>query len=135
MSSIQELPHKGVRTRLGVSPIHGIGVFAIISIAAGENPFLNDNRDIRWVDAAVVDRLPPDSTERALYRDFGIRRGNLIGCPETFDVLGTGWYVNEPLAGSEANMIVTSAFDLITSRNIASGEELTVLYKTFSDAL
>ena len=134
MSVAVELPHHGVLTRLGVSAIHGIGVFAIAAIAARENPFRNDNRDICWVDVAAVERLPPGSPERALYRDFGIRRGKLIGCPQTFDLLGTGWYVNEPPDGSEPNMIATSEFDMIANRDIEPGEELTVIYKTFSDA-
>ncbi|MEO6783555.1 MAG: SET domain-containing protein [Bradyrhizobium sp.] len=127
------LPHRGVVTRLGVSRIHGIGVFAIAPIRAGMNPFANDDRPIRWIDATVVDTLAPESPQRALYSDFGIRRAGLIGCPETFDILGSGWYVNEPSIGTEPNMIATAGFDLIASRDIMAGEELTLCYRTFSD--
>ena len=125
-------PHAGVLTRLGVSQLHGVGVFAILPIAAGINVFPNDQREIIWVDAALVDAMPERSSERRLYVDFGIRRGNLIGCPPSFDMLGTGWYLNQPDTGEAPNVTANEAFEMMALRDIQVGEELTVDYATFS---
>lgn len=127
-------PHAGVLTRLGASAVHGVGVFAIHPIAAGTDVFPNDRREIVWVDAALVDALPETSPERGLYVDFGIRRGDLIGCPPSFDMLGTGWYLNQPVPGGAANIGVDEGFEMRALRDIAVGEELTVDYATFSEA-
>lgn len=125
------LPHDQVWTRLGVSRIHGIGVFAIRPIVAGTNVFATDQREIVWIDAAVLDSgLTP--AEARLYGDFCIRRGALLGCPASFNVLGVGWYVNEPAPGEDANLTVLDTYEMIARRDIAEGEELTVRYDTFS---
>ena len=128
------LPHSGVLTRLGVSEVHGVGVFAINPIAAGTNVFPNDRREIVWVDAALVEALPATAPERRLYLDFGIRRGALIGCPPSFDLLGTGWYLNRPADGVAANVAADEAYEMRALRDIAVGEELCVDYASFSDA-
>lgn len=125
------LPHHGVWVRLGISAVHGIGVFAIRDIPAHTDVFANDDRPLRWVAVADLERLGP--AERALYHDFGIRRGDTIGCPANFNLLGPGWYLNEPGPGVPANMRATDDFALVAARNIAAGEELTVRYATFSD--
>ena len=126
------LPHDQVLVRLGCSPIHGIGVFALQDIKAGTNVFATDERDITWVAADDLQNL--EDFQRALYRDFAIRRGNEFGCPESFNLLTVGWYVNEPSAGEAPNLVATPAFDLIAARNITRGEELTIRYSSFSDA-
>ena len=128
------LPHAGVLTRLGVSQLHGVGVFAIHPIATGTNVFPNDQRDIVWVDATLVDAMPEGSPERRLYIDFGIRRGNIIGCPPSFDMLGTGWYLNQPASGDTPNVGANDMFEMMALRDILVGEELTVDYATFSEA-
>lgn len=125
------LPHHGVWVRLGISPVHGIGVFAVRDIPAGTDVFANDDRPLRWVPVAALTSLGP--AERALYHDFGIRRGDAIGCPENFNLLGPGWYLNEPAAGAPANMRATDDYALVSNRKIVAGEELTVRYATFSD--
>ena len=127
------LPHEGVLTRLGVSPVHGVGVFAIRDIPAGSNVFPNDRREISWVDATVVEALPEGSPERRLYHDFGIRQGDRIGCPPSFDLLVTGWYLNQPGPAQQANVGADDAFDMRALCDIAAGEELTVDYAGFSD--
>lgn len=128
------LPHRGVTTRLGVSLIHGVGVFATTSIPAGANPFPGDMREFIWIDAALVARLPAGSPERRLYEEFGVRRGGRIGCPASFDLLAPGWFVNEPAEGTAANLFATEAVEMFAARDIVAGEELTVVYSTFSDA-
>ena len=129
-----DLPHSRVMTRLRVSRIHGIGVFAIVPIPAGANPFESDQREDRWVDAEQIDALS-GSPQWQLYHDFGIRRGSKIGCPESFDVLGSGWYVNEPRPGDEPNLVCSPQLEFAAARDIAPGEELTIRYSTFSETV
>ena len=126
------LPHEGVLVRLGCSPIHGIGVFAGRDIAAGTDVFANDRRAIRWVEQGELERAAPTPFEQAFYDDFAIRDGDRLGCPEHFDLLSVGWYVNQPAPGEPANLSATPAFDLVAARDIAAGEELTIVYASFS---
>ena len=128
------LPHASVYVRLGISPIDGIGVFAIRAIPAGTNIFANDVVDIIWIDRATLDweRLSP--AERRLYDDFGIRNGALIGCPVNFHNLTPGWYCNEPRDGEVANVAVGPDQSFIASRDIAEGEELTISYANLTAA-
>ncbi len=126
------LPHDHVLTRLGVSSVHGVGVFAIGPIACGTNLFADDQRDIVWVDAAILGSLAP--AERKLYADFGIRRGGRIGCPPSFNLLGTGWYLNHAPDAATANVVATEDYQMVAARDIDEGEELLVRYETFSGA-
>jgi hypothetical protein len=127
-----ELPHEGVLVRLGVSDIHGIGVFAACFIQAGTNPFPADRAEIAWVPAAVLDDPDLGDFQRSLYGDFAIRRGDRFGCPANFSLLTVGWYVNEPRPGEPPNLTSTEEFDLIALRDIHAGEELTILYSSFA---
>ena len=128
-SLASQLPHDGVRVRLGVSDIHGVGVFALAPIAKGTNVFARDQRPLTWVDAAELEGVEP--FERAFYEDFAIRRGGRFGCPESFDQLSVGWYVNETREGEMPNLAPTPEDELIAARDIAAGEELTVDYAAF----
>ena len=118
--------------RLGVSTIDGLGVFAAGPIAAGTNVVPGDGAEIVWVPNAVLDDPTLSDFERSLYRDFAIRRGDELGCPANFSLLTVGWYVNEPLPGEPPNLEPTDVFDLVAARDIEEGEELTVLYSSFS---
>ncbi len=128
----QPPPHEGVLGRLGVSGIHGVGVFAACTIAAGTNVFPADDAEIVWVPLALLDDPSLSNFERSLYEDFAIRRGGELGCPSNFSLLTVGWYVNEPRAGEQPNLKPTPAFDLVATRHIAKGEELTVDYASFT---
>jgi hypothetical protein len=124
-------PHNGVYVRLGSSDIHGIGVFATCTIKNGTNVFANDQREIVWVPADVLNDPSLDDVQRSLYQDFSIRRANELGCPANFNLLTVGWYLNEPRSGEEPNMTSTSKFDLVALRDIEAGEELTIRYSSF----
>ena len=128
-----QLPHDGVLTRLGVSRIKGVGVFAIVPIAAGTDVFCNDRAALRWVDAEALDAGQLPSAQKNLYVDFAVRRGDRLGCPANFNLLTVGWYVNEPPDGIEPNLRAAPDCTLIARRDIAAGEELTVIYDTFSE--
>lgn len=127
----EPLPHDEVHVRLGISDIHGIGVFAARAIEAGTNVFAADQRDISWVSASVLDDPFLDDFQRALYHDFAIRRGDEFGCPSNFNLLTIGWYVNEPPFGEEPNLTSTAEFELVALRKIEAGEELTIRYSSF----
>jgi hypothetical protein len=126
-----DLPHGGVWARLGASPHHGVGVFAIIAIPKGTDVFGNDLGDIIWIDAEDAQGATEDE-HRRLYHDFAIQRGPLLGCPVNFNQLSVGWYVNEPNVDETANLIIGADFAMIADRDIAQGEELTIIYSTFS---
>lgn len=125
------LPHEGVLVRLGISRIHGIGVFAQQPIEAGSNVFAKDTDAITRVPASVLSDGSVNLFQRGLYQDFAIRRGDELGCPANFNLLTVGWYVNEPAAGEEPNLVPTASFDLLAARYIAAGEELTIRYSSF----
>lgn len=126
------LPHDGVWCRLGPSALHGIGVFAMIPIPKGVDVFANDAGDTTWIEAAEIATLPASSAQRQLYADFAIQRGTLLGCPPNFNRLSVGWYVNEPGRGGESNLEVAEDYAMVTRRDISAGEELTIVYATFS---
>lgn len=127
-----DLPHDGVWCRLGVSALHGIGVFAIVPIPRGTDVFANEIERTVWIEATAIEVLPPSSSQRRLYTDFAIRRGALLGCPANFNLLSVGWYVNEPLAGELPNLEVGEDDTMLARRDIVAGEELTIVYATFS---
>ena len=58
--------------------------------------------------------------------------GRIAG-PADFNRLTVGWYLNEPPEGHDPNVIALPGGDLAAARDIATGEELTVDYATFSD--
>lgn len=127
-----ELPHERVLTRLGLSTIDGVGVFAIVAIAAGTELFPHDDAKICWIDADRVDEAEPGEEHRALYRDFAIRRDGQLGCPASFDMLTPGWYVNQPVNGDPPNIRASDNYCLFAVRDIEVGEELTVDYEAFN---
>lgn len=130
---MSKLPHEGVWVRLGLSEIEGIGVFAIRPIPRGTDIFANDAVPLVWVDKAELDRAALTEAERALYRDFGINRGETIGCPANFHNLTPGWYLNEPNRGDGANVRTADGLTFLAARDIAEGEELTIVYESFSE--
>ena len=128
----RKLPHEDVYVRLGLSPVHGIGVFAIRPIARGTNIFANDAVEMVWVDNAALDAAELTAAERSFYLDFGIHRDGRIGCPVNFHNLTPGWYLNQPGDGEQANVATDADFNFTASRDIAEGEELTIRYRDFS---
>lgn len=128
-----DLPHSGVYVRLGLSRVHGIGVFAIRRIPEGTNLFANDKVELVWVDRSILDSSELTPAERRFYEDFGIARGDRIGCPINFHNLTPGWYLNEPAPGEPPNVRVDAELNFFACRDIAEGEELTVRYANFSE--
>ncbi|MEA3001293.1 MAG: uncharacterized protein QOH81_81 [Sphingomonadales bacterium] len=128
----RKLPHEQVYVRLGLSAVHGIGVFAIRRIPRGTNIFANDAVEMVWVEKAALEAADPTPAERALYVDFGIHRGERIGCPVNFHNLTPGWYLNQPAPDEQPNVASDEAFSFTAARDIEEGEELTIRYLDFS---
>ncbi|MDB5694344.1 MAG: hypothetical protein JWO81_3407 [Alphaproteobacteria bacterium] len=128
----RKLPHEDVYVRLGLSAVHGIGVFAIRPIPEGTNIFENDAVDLVWVEKAALEASDPTPAARAFYMDFGIHKDGRIGCPANFHNLTPGWYLNEPAPGEQANVTSDEIFNFSAARDIAEGEELTIRYLDFS---
>jgi hypothetical protein len=123
-----KLPHSGVYVRLQASPIHGVGVFAIRNISEGTYIFPDDNEEIVWLDKSSLARLTGD--ERKLYDDFCIIKGDLYGCPRSFNELTPAWYLNE---SPMPNVASDNAYRFFATRDINKGEELTINYDAYSD--
>ena len=118
-------------TRLKPSPIHGIGVFAILDIPKGTNIFKDERPEMVWVDRAEV--LKKSGETRRLYDDFCVRKDGKYGCPNGFNNLTVAWYINQPLGGHEPNVECSGDYDFFARRDIKAGEELTVDYSTYSE--
>jgi SET domain-containing protein len=124
------LPHYKVYTRLGLSKIHGIGVFAIADIPANTYLFEYDNTVMTWIDANELKDIPVNF--KLLYDDFCVYNNekNMYGCPINFNELTMAWYMND---SDQPNVKIDKEYNFSTKRLIKEGEELTVNYKTFSE--
>lgn len=120
------LPHYDVHARLGVSAIHGIGVFAIVPILAGVRLFGPEKDEVRPVPSAVVEELP--ASLRRLYMDFCVPAGGDYYAPASFNQLTVAWYLNHC---DKPNVACTHDEGFITLRDIGEGEELTIDYRAF----
>jgi SET domain-containing protein len=121
-------PHDGVYARIGMSRVHGVGVLAIRDIPAGVLVFAGESERVRWISRAYVRRLP--KATRALYEDFGMVAGAMIGVPPSLNMLSVGWYVNH---SDQPNVAAGDDGRFRTLRRIRKGEELTADYRTFVD--
>jgi hypothetical protein len=120
-------PHNQVFTRLGVSKIHGIGVFAIRKIKKGQSIFPNDQDEGIWI---KKEEVPKTKQIRKLYADFGVLQNGRYLCPLNFNRLRPSWYLNH---SNKPNVRWKPGFDFVAVRHIRAGEELTVDYFTYSE--
>ena len=128
----RKFPHEAVWVRLGPSPLHGIGVFAIRPIPAGTGIFDSDQVPLVWIDRGALEAADLSAAQSAFYRDFAIVRGDRLGCPVDFNNLTPGWYLNQPGPGQSANVTSDSDACFTARRDISEGEELTILYSDFN---
>ncbi len=122
------LPHYRVFTRLGQSRIHGVGVFAVAPIKKGTPIFFGDEDNLVWVDQKKIEKLP--NAIRRLYEDFGVLKNGKYGCPRNFNLLTVAWYLNH---SQDPNVRCGRDFRFYAARDIATGEELTSDYRTYSE--
>ena len=128
----EELPHQGVYTRLGASDIHGVGVFAIKDIKKNTPIFGNDDEDLVWIEKEKLVGLPVEI--QRLYDDFAVIKNGKYGCPQNFNRLTVSWYLNQPNASDEPNVRCSEEYEFFARRDIKKEEELTVLYRTYSES-
>lgn len=133
--SEQTFPHSNNYARLGVSLVHGVGVFAIKDIPQDTNIFSDDLTPIVWINPSVLQDPSISAEHKRLYRDFCILRHGKLGCPQNFNSMTIGWYMNEPQPDQLPNVIVSENYDFIALRNISAGEELLTEYSEFSEPL
>jgi hypothetical protein len=129
-------PHIGVYTRLGCSKVdkNGVGVFAIRGIKKDALLFRGDNEEFLWVEKASFGGQP--RAIRRLYDDFAVLDESQYCCPLNFNRLTVSWYLNEPAEGNEPNVRCEKGeeqYEFYALRAIKAGEELTVVYDTYSD--
>jgi hypothetical protein len=122
-------PDDGVYARLGISKIHGVGLFAIRKIKEGTKLLDRDDDGIIWVDKNETRRL--HQRIKGLYADFAVLKSGRYGCPPNFNRLTPAWYINE----SQTNPSVRcdEHYEFFALRDINLGEELTVDYSQYSD--
>ncbi len=128
MARLPSAPHHGVYARIGPSPLHGVGVIAVVDIPAAALVFAGEDERAVWVRRSYVRRLP--RAVRALYEDFGMVDGAWLGVPKNLNRLSVGWYVNH---SESPNLVAGDDGRFRTLRRIRAGEELTADYRTFVD--
>lgn len=124
------MPHSEVRTRLGPSPLHGVGVFAISEISEGTELFPFDKEEPYRIKRRAIRGLTHEQVR--LYEDFCLidDHGARLGCPRSFGLMGMSWYLNH---SSDPNVRVDEVLRFFAIRKIARGEELTVDYLQYND--
>lgn len=124
------LPDFKVFTRLGISKIHGIGVFAIRDIPKGIPLFEFDNTEMVWIKAAEIQNSSPKI--KLLYEDFCVTNQDktLYGCPVNFNQLTMAWYMNH---SNDPNVESDKDYNFFSKAIIKEGEELTINYDNFSE--
>lgn len=126
-------PHESIYARLGVSSIHGVGVFAIKDIPKDTNIFSNDQMEVSWFEKDAINELKLEPELQKLYSDFCILKNGKYGAPTNFNSMTPGWYINEPINKNEGNVYPDSEYNFFAKRDIKKGEELTVEYSLFSE--
>lgn len=111
--------------RLGVSKIHGVGVFAILDIPKGTNPFIGSfNGDGIVFTKKELEELPKQV--KKMIDDFFIPERDTIELPASgLNGIDISFYSNH---SSTPNMKTDDGETFITIRDIKEGEELTYSY-------
>jgi SET domain len=116
--------------RLGVSRIHGVGVFAVRDIPKGVDPFRIGMRPRAWMEIKQdeFDRAPP-GVRALLTTLFVADSDGLFRIPSVgTNLVDIGSFLNH---ASRPNMRTADGHRFFARRRIAAGEELTVDYRTY----
>jgi SET domain-containing protein len=118
----------GTRIGLAPSPIHGIGVFALVDLPAGtRNLFSPPGEEWPAVPLRDVERLPAHA--RKLVETYCLQDGTSAYLPPRgFKVLDPVIYLNHSDTPNLKQL--DGGDDFVTLRAIAAGEELLVDYGT-----
>jgi SET domain-containing protein len=115
-----------VRTKVGDSPIHNQGLFAVTSVPRGTVVWSFSPLFDRPVNEHVYSHAPKDEQVKLFKRGFRDPHA-----PNVIVLCGDeGQFLNFPRPDEEPNVIVSGAIDgydvLMAARDIDIGEELTV---------
>ena len=127
---------ENVYCRIGVSKIHGIGIFAVRDIPAEVNPFIGLNPKAESYEIRIsVDeiKLNPDISEevKKMVDDFYAKEnGEYIFPPFGLNEMPISFFSNY---SSNPNIALQPNDRFLTLHEIKAGEELTSDYKTFSN--
>jgi SET domain-containing protein len=127
--TVPELLHDIATTRIGLapSPIHGIGVFALVDLPEGTRGLFSPPQPWVPVPEAEIDALP--SHAQRLVRTYCLWDNNTYFLPPNgFRILDMVMYLNH--AETPNLRVVNGGDDFITTRRVQAGEELTVDYRT-----
>jgi len=126
MKNKNKAPHANAYTRLGISKIQGIGVFAIRDIPNNKKIFEGETSKLIWFSKNKVDKLEP--ALRKLYEDFCILEGDKYGAPDNFNNISIGWFLNHNQ--KNPNVRCNRNCDYVSIRKIKAGEELSINYSS-----
>lgn len=117
--------------RLQPSAIHGIGVFAVRDIPKGRNPFNTLPKYANFgyvrVTEAEMDALPPKLSQ--LIQELFVPAEGTMYVPNFgMNIIHLNSYLNH---SATPNMRTRNGYDFLALRKIATGEELTVDYRTY----
>lgn len=130
-------PHQNVKVRLFASPIHNVGVKAIVPIKVKEEIFPRDsiiyiapnNGLSRGIEVRTIKEMKLPKALYKLYLDYaGKADPNIFFCVDNFNNLCINDYINHSYTPNVA--FVDGYYTAI--KNIKVGEELTIDYTTFS---
>jgi SET domain-containing protein len=112
--------------RLGVSAIHGIGVFANHDIEAGTRLILFDE-ETRFLETA------PSAAARRLLDVYAVEGENGRGyyCPRSFTRVDVGWFLNH----SDTPNVGHVDWEYYALAAIREGEEITIDYRTLGESI
>jgi SET domain-containing protein len=122
---LQNIAH--TRVRLGVSPIHGVGVFAMTDIPAGTGKLFAPPQDWPALPLARIAELP--ELAQKLINTYCLQDDEFVYLPPNgFRVLDLVMYLNHSATPNLKQ--VNAGDDFVTLCDIAKGEELTLDYGT-----
>ncbi len=113
-----------VRTRLGISAIHGIGVFAVEPIPRGTVTWRLSEWDQQLTEAELA-RMDPAARDGIRHHTY-VQDGRHVLCFDHGRFMNHSDDPNTDAASPEVNH---------ARRDIAAGEELTCDYRVFDQAL
>ena len=105
---------------------HGIGVFAAHDIQ--KDTHLKMFGDEEYLETRSLARDRKDVPE--YFRQYCIDWGDKLICPKNFSCMPVGWYLNH---SKTPNTVRDKNYNWYASRDIKSGEEITIDYNTLEE--